>query len=377
MEALLSERGARVVDSCSNKSITLLIVPRKSLPEYREGVSRNLAMRSPFWVQQCVAEDVLIESDKPVYFPHAATLPLSNLKNEEISVSNFLDREREELKEMIRLLGATFTGFFSRSHLALVCKTPEGEKYAAAKRWKVPVVSAEWLEEAFTKGTWVHLDMRRFSLLPGAAGEGESPSHEQAPRVCLSSRLENREHLVQVVEQLGGSVVAAEEASHFVGDALVVTHSLLVALCACQHVLSSAWLVASERAGRFVPETDYPMRDPKLEAELSINLQNTIRRAGAGRARIMTGLCVYISPAVPNASSMVSIVQAAGGRLVTSLPLLNQVLSGQAIIVSCKEDEQIWQPFAKRGARIYSRELIVSAALQQTLDFTNARHRIK
>lgn len=37
----------------------------------------------------------------------------------------------------------------------LICPIPKGRKYDAAVRWKIPVVTAEWLKVCAAQSTWV------------------------------------------------------------------------------------------------------------------------------------------------------------------------------------------------------------------------------
>ena len=48
---------------------------------------------------------------------------------------------------MITMAGAKFTPYFTKHNHALVCKSPDGEKFAKAKVWKVPTVSVHWLND--------------------------------------------------------------------------------------------------------------------------------------------------------------------------------------------------------------------------------------
>ncbi|MPC91877.1 PAX-interacting protein 1 [Portunus trituberculatus] len=48
---------------------------------------------------------------------------------------------------MLQLVGADYTGYFSKHHNLLVCKKLEGAKVSKAREWKRPVVNGVWLSE--------------------------------------------------------------------------------------------------------------------------------------------------------------------------------------------------------------------------------------
>ena len=132
--------------------------------------------------------------------------------------------------------------------------------------------------------------------------------------------------------------------------------------------MSSKWLHESERVGAFVWEGDFPVHDRAGEAKLGINMQASIRRGGAGRAKIMTGMSVFFTSSmmemgghqikqkiciyslldlfsshrytthamtfslpidIPHIQSLISVVRAAGGTVESVPPLLGSVLKGQ------------------------------------------------
>ena len=64
-----------------------------------------------------------------------------------LTLTGFEGRDRDWVKDMIKLSGAKYTSYFTRHNHAIVCKTAEGEKYTKAKEWKVPTVSVQWLNE--------------------------------------------------------------------------------------------------------------------------------------------------------------------------------------------------------------------------------------
>ncbi|GAA6109061.1 PAX-interacting protein 1 isoform X1 [Tachysurus ichikawai] len=77
----------------------------------------------------------------PFSFPHGAKPCSQHI----ISVTGFVDSDREDLKLMAYLAGARYTGYLCRSNTVLICKEPSGLKYEKAKEWRIPCVNAQWL----------------------------------------------------------------------------------------------------------------------------------------------------------------------------------------------------------------------------------------
>lgn len=68
-------------------------------------------------------------------------------------MSGFEETDREWVKDMIRTVGAKYTGCLSRHNNALICISNSGPKYAKAREWRVPAVSVAWLAEAIFGNT--------------------------------------------------------------------------------------------------------------------------------------------------------------------------------------------------------------------------------
>uniref|UniRef100_A0A8C4NFH0 PAX-interacting protein 1 n=1 Tax=Eptatretus burgeri TaxID=7764 RepID=A0A8C4NFH0_EPTBU len=77
-----------------------------------------------------------------------------------------MDRDREEVKLMVRLIGARYTGYLTRSNTLLICKEPCGMKYEKAREWRIPCVNVAWLCAVMAGSTDAiqHLQHERFSL---------------------------------------------------------------------------------------------------------------------------------------------------------------------------------------------------------------------
>ncbi|GIY02565.1 DNA topoisomerase 2-binding protein 1-A [Caerostris darwini] len=115
------------------------------------------------WLQKCIEESRIYEFDenelfKPIVIPPGKK-PFESFV---ISVSQYTGTERDCLMHLAEVLGATCQEYFVRkanrsrgilSNTHLVVATPEGSKYEASKKWKIPAVTKQWVLDAATSGS--------------------------------------------------------------------------------------------------------------------------------------------------------------------------------------------------------------------------------
>ena len=83
---------------------------------------------------------------KAIHFPLPANFEPPCL-NMILTLTGFEDRDRDYVKEMIKIAGATYTGYFTHHNHAIICRKPLGEKFDKAREWRVPAVSIQWLND--------------------------------------------------------------------------------------------------------------------------------------------------------------------------------------------------------------------------------------
>jgi len=101
-----------------------------------------------FWLNDIVVKKVVLPPWKAIHFPLPANFdrPCENMI---LTLTGFGGRDRDWVKEMIKIAGAKYTSYFTRHNHAIICKSCEGDKYKKAKEWKVPSVSIQWLNDVF------------------------------------------------------------------------------------------------------------------------------------------------------------------------------------------------------------------------------------
>ncbi|XP_012272472.1 DNA topoisomerase 2-binding protein 1-B isoform X3 [Orussus abietinus] len=106
------------------------------------------------FIDDCIDQDQLVDImyyHRPVCISENAK-PLTGCV---ITISSYIGKERLFLTELAQLLGAAYQDTFARKvnvernimrSTHLVCPTPNGNKYNAAVKWKLPAVTADWLQ---------------------------------------------------------------------------------------------------------------------------------------------------------------------------------------------------------------------------------------
>ncbi|XP_050711420.1 DNA topoisomerase 2-binding protein 1-like isoform X2 [Eriocheir sinensis] len=123
---------------------------------HHQGHNHHTQLISPSFLEDCVESQRLL----PVEYYHLPLLlpadSVSSLDGCCITVSVYAHYERRFLEHLVVLLGARNQDKFSRTAKAdknlqasthLVCPTPTGTKYTAAKKWGVKAVTCDWLIE--------------------------------------------------------------------------------------------------------------------------------------------------------------------------------------------------------------------------------------
>eukprot|EP00762_Andalucia_godoyi_P008256 ANDGO_02993.mRNA.1 BRCT domain-containing protein At4g02110 len=104
--------------------------------------------------QQINFEQTLIpfECKSELYTPTPSRFGISSMRDCVISISGFTGAERMEIKSLVALAGAQYTGDLSKSkNTHLIVLRQEGEKYTKALEWGMQVVSRRWLEESILR----------------------------------------------------------------------------------------------------------------------------------------------------------------------------------------------------------------------------------
>ncbi|XP_043282964.1 DNA topoisomerase 2-binding protein 1 [Venturia canescens] len=138
------------------------------------------------FIEDCIDQDKVVEFEyyhRPISISEDAK-PLADLV---IATSTYSGVERNYLTKLAVILGAQHQDTFARktnldrTHLAsthLICPAPKGSKYAAAVKWKLPAVTAEWLRACAKE--LKHVDETYYLVGEAIAPENSSKAAESS-----------------------------------------------------------------------------------------------------------------------------------------------------------------------------------------------------
>lgn len=161
----------RMIESMSGKVINAICESIKTdyivLPTFIEEPYETSSIETVTnkWVDMCYSFEKLIEVDyyyKPIVVKR--TKPLSGCV---ITITNYFQCERSVLQLLIVELGAILQDELSRKEIKdknilpnthLISPSTDGKKYEFALRWKLSIVTKDWLLECARLGQMVPLD---------------------------------------------------------------------------------------------------------------------------------------------------------------------------------------------------------------------------
>lgn len=133
-----------------NSLVRIVVLGDKINKEYENVLRRTcLLFVDLSWVLNCFKpqESLPAFNEDEVKKPEQNLLPL---KGKIVIVTKYVDQERNEVRELTELLGGQYTETFRSSeseNAILIAKSKSGEKYDAARMWKVKVHDLEWLRK--------------------------------------------------------------------------------------------------------------------------------------------------------------------------------------------------------------------------------------
>eukprot|EP01134_Creolimax_fragrantissima_P001963 CFRG1963T1 len=172
---LIRGHGGEVACKYDAGRVDFVVVNCNEDRSYTNAKLDGVATVTTSFVDEIMMRGFVFAPYHPLHFP-SPMHPIAGLKHQRITISGYTYRDRSLIKEMILRVGAHYSGVLQREITAtMICKMPYGDKYDRAREWGVPIVSHEWLEEAFR--TWSTPETDRFNTL---VGEGYAAPHPHA-----------------------------------------------------------------------------------------------------------------------------------------------------------------------------------------------------
>uniref|UniRef100_A0A8C2ULX1 PAX-interacting protein 1 n=2 Tax=Chinchilla lanigera TaxID=34839 RepID=A0A8C2ULX1_CHILA len=369
-----------VVDPTFTSRCTHLLCESQVSSMYAQAIRERKRCVTAHWLNTVLKRRKMVPPHRALHFPVAFPPGGKPCSQHIISVTGFVDSDRDDLKLMAYLAGAKYTGYLCRSNTVLICREPSGLKYEKAKEWRIPCVNAQWLGDillgnfealrqvqygrytafnlqdpfAPTQHLVLNLlDAWRVPLkvspellmgvrLPPKPKQSEvtsiPPSSKRAriedlppPTKKLTPELTplvlftgfepgQVQQYVKKLYVLGGEVAeSAQKCTHLIASKVTRTVKFLTAISVVQHIVTPEWLEECFKCQEFVDEQNYILRDAEAEVLFSFSLEESLKRAHL--SPLFKAKYFYITPGIcPSLSTMKAIVECAGGKVLSKQP---------------------------------------------------------
>ncbi|XP_061746291.1 PAX-interacting protein 1 [Nerophis ophidion] len=423
------------VDSSLTSRCTHLLCESQVSNMYVQALREGKRCVTAHWLNTVLKRKRMVPPHRTLHLPFAFPPGAKPCSQHIISVTGFVDADRDDLKLMAYLAGARYTGYLCRSNTVLICKEPSGLKYEKAKEWKIPCVNAQWLcdvllgnFEALRQilhsrysiythpeplvpnlqlvqnllGPWripikvspealaSMQQLQKQKLLDSnsqPAGkkarleETQSPGKklppESTPRVMLTGFEPTQvQQYTKRLQALGGEVAdSSQKATHLLASKVKRTVKFLSAMSVVQHVVTPDWLEECWRSQKFVDEQNYILRDAEAEVLFGFSLEESLKKAHS--AALFKGKYFYLTPGMcPSLSTMKSIVESAGGKLLAKQPSYKKIMEHkhnknlpEIILISCDNDLHLCREYFLKNIDVHNAEFILTGVLTQKLDY--------
>ncbi|XP_036086508.1 PAX-interacting protein 1 isoform X1 [Rousettus aegyptiacus] len=374
------------VDPTLSSRCTHLLCESQVSGVYAQAVRERRRCVTAHWLNTVLKKKKMVPPHRALHFPVAFPPGGKPCSQHIISVTGFVDSDRDDLKLMAYLAGAKYTGYLCRSNTVLICKEPSGLKYEKAREWRIPCVNAQWLGDILLgdfealrqvqcsryaafglpdpfaptqRLVWSLLDAWRVpvkvppELLTGmrppprlkqSEGTNTQPSSKRAriedippPTKKLSPELTPSvlftgfepvqvQQYVKKLYILGGEIAeSAQKCTHLIASKVTRTVKFLTAISVVKHVVTPDWLEECFKCQTFVDEQSFLLRDAEAEVLFSFSLEESLKRAHV--SPLFKAKYFYITPGIcPSLSTMKAIVECAGGKVLPKQPSFRKLM---------------------------------------------------
>lgn len=426
------------VDSSLTPRCTHLLCESQVSNLYVQAVREGKRCVTAHWLNTVLKRKRMIPPHRTLHLPFAFPPGAKPCSQHIISMTGFVDSDRDDLKLMAYLAGARHTGYLCRSNTVLICKEPSGLKYEKAKEWKIPCVNAQWLSDVLLGHFEAlrHLQHSRYSvyshpeplvpnppLVQNLLAAWRTPikvspealttlqllqkqkvTDSTNPPANKKARVEDLQSpgrtlpppdstpLVQFtgfepaqvqqftkrLQALGGEVAApSQRVTHLVAGKVTRTVKFLTSMSVVKHIVSPDWLEESWRKQKFLGEQSFTLRDAEAEVLFAFSLEESLRRANT--SPLFKGKFFYLTPGIcPSLSTMKSILESAGGKLMAKQPSYRKILEHkqnknlpEIILISCDNDLHLCREYFLKNIDVHNAEFILTGVLTQKLDYNS------
>ena len=179
-------------ESTFSHACTHVVVLTQEHASFALGQDANKALVTPVWVEDCSLAKKLLPAwpqpvEKPWHRPLISREPPAAMRRLVIAQTNYRGAAKNDVEDMVRILGATFTTTLSMSNTHLVCREYHGAKYEKAIQWKLKMVNHRWLRGCLrspTRACAAHRWKRLRGL--GCSARLRRRSRSSCKKICAS-----------------------------------------------------------------------------------------------------------------------------------------------------------------------------------------------
>ncbi|KAH6769080.1 hypothetical protein C2S51_014416 [Perilla frutescens var. frutescens] len=220
----VTEGGGEVVADQNRKNVHF-IVERHGLvccPTHTSWTSYI----TTHWIHSCLEEGCLLDiSSHILYSPLSCKIPLPGFEGYRLCVSRYDMKERQLLRNLCYVLGVKYVEKLTKKVTHLLSKFTDGDKYEAACRWGIHVVTADWIYECARQNKVV--DVKGFSPKELTSQDRQEGSYFMSQYPSHSDRITSgddvSQHPSQQQEQrnihtIDSSLMARDDESYSSGN---------------------------------------------------------------------------------------------------------------------------------------------------------------
>ncbi|MEE6467298.1 hypothetical protein FKM82_007196 [Ascaphus truei] len=421
------------VDPTLTSRCTHLLCESQVSSMYAQAMKERRRCITAHWLNTVLKKKKMVPPHRALHFPVAFPPGGKPCSQHIISVTGFVDSDRDDLKLMAYLAGSKYTGYLCRSNTVLICKEPSGLKYEKAKEWRIPCVNAQWLcdillgnfealrqiqhsrytvfnlqdplapsphlvvnlldawrmplkvSSELLMGIRIPLKSKQNepTVQPKRARIEDLPpptkklSADMTPHVMFTGFDPTQvQQYIKKLYILGGEVAdSAQKCTHLVANKVTRTVKFLTAISVAKHIVTPEWLDECFKCQKFVEEQNYILRDAEAEVLFCFSLEESLKRAHV--SPLFKGKYFYVTPGIcPSLSTMKSIVECAGGKILTKQPSFRKIMEhkqnkslAEIILISCENDLHLCRELFAGSIDVHNAEFVLTGVLTQTLDY--------
>ncbi|XP_063689022.1 PAX-interacting protein 1-like [Bolinopsis microptera] len=393
---VIEEHGGEIANYYNPEFVTHVICMSRMSDIYKRALEDGKCVTTAHWLNDVVIGKEYMIPHNPLHIPTQFKTGLPDCSKMKISVTGYEGKERIYVKDMIRVIGAVYTGELSQQNTHLISRKTEGLKYTKAQKWGTKVISARWLSDIVLYGVVSVTTEKKYTALGDPKEmilhESVMPKliecwhnfNQKDPKpvskfkspVILFTGLpsDKNQKLTQMIKRMRCTLTTdVREATHLITCKIVRTVKFLSAMSQCSYILTASWIEQSCNRKMLIDESSFILEDKENEQALGFCVRDSLTKARLNK--VFKDCELFLTPHIqPGPRDMKTIIECGGGSVITEDQALGRVQVPAErrkpfYVVSCSSDQMICQQFYQKEVQIYTSEFVLSAALTQQADF--------